>query len=453
MREFGATGATTRAMGQPGTVIGLRADGGEFPVEATIARAKVNGTTQFTVMMRDISERKRAEETKSQLEAQLRESQKMEAIGTLAGGIAHDFNNILGAIMGNVALARKGVGADDRALVSLEEINKAGERAKRLVQQILAFSRRQPQEMVDQPLRPLVEEVVKLLRAILPAGVEIATACAAHPLYVRADATQIEQVLLNLCTNAWHAMEGRAGRIEIRLDEVVLDAAAAGSLPGLQPGRHARLGISDNGKGMDAATQARIFEPFFTTKALGHGTGLGLAVVHGIVKAHLGAITIHSALGEGATFQLYFPAVAAPHAEALPEPAAPDPARGSGQHVLYVDDDEAMVFLVIRMLEGLGYRVSGYGRAEAALAAVRAHPGDFDLAVTDFNMPGLSGLEVAQELARIRADLPVVITSGYITEELSAAARAAGVRHLVYKPNTVDELSGTIQRLLGTAGT
>ena len=406
----------------------------------------------YYVMVLDITEPVRAEEVRDQLEAQLRQAQKLEAIGTLAGGIAHDFNNILGAIIGNAELARKDVGAGHRALVSIEEIYRASQRAKELVQQILTFGRKQPQQTRLIALRPVVEDAVKLLRATLPASVEIATAVSDIPLYVHADATQIQQVLMNLCTNAWHAMEGRAGRIEIGLDEVLLDAAAVSTLSDLQPGRHARLGISDNGCGMDAATQARIFEPFFTTKVVGQGTGLGLSVVHGIIKAHHGAITLKSAPGEGATFRIYFPAAAAPQAEALPEPAAaPGPARGNGQHVLYVDDDGAMVFLVTRMLEELGYRISGYERAEEALKAVRADAGDFDLVVTDFNMPGLSGLQVAQELARIRPGLPVVITSGYITEELRASALQAGVRHLLYKPDTIDELCQIIQRLLATA--
>ncbi len=399
----------------------------------------------------DITERKRAEAVRNALEAQLREAQKIEAIGTLAGGIAHDFNNILGAIIGNTVLARQDVGADHRALVSLDEIYKASQRAKDLVQQILTFGRKQQQELLSQPLHPVVENTVKLLRATLPTGVELVIKCADTSLHVHADATQIQQVLMNLCVNAWHAMEGRPGRIEIGIDAVLLDAAAVSNLSGLQPGRHVRLRVSDNGCGMDAATLARIFEPFFTTKPVDQGTGLGLSVVHGIVKSHHGAITVKSAPGAGTTFRVYFPAVATLQAEKLPAPAAPGPARGNGQHVLYVDDDEAMVFLVTRMLEGLGYRASGYERAVEALAAVRAEPEDFDLAVTDFNMPGMSGIEVAQELARISPELPVVITSGYITEELRANALQAGVRHLVYKPNTVDELCEVIQRLLETA--
>lgn len=408
----------------------------------------------YYAMGLDITERVHAEADRNQLEAQLLEAQKMEAIGTLAGGIAHDFNNILGAIIGNAVLARQDVGAGHRALVSLDEIYKASQRAKDLVQQILTFSRKQPQQLQIRPLGPVVEDAVKLLRSTLPAGVELAASISDIPLYVHADATQIQQVLLNLCTNAWHAMDGRAGRIEIGLETVALDAAAVSTLPGLQAGPHVCLSVSDNGCGMDAATQARIFEPFFTTKAVNRGTGLGLSVVHGIVKAHHGAISLESVPGAGTTFRIYFPAIAGPCAEALPKPAVAGSARGSGQHVLYLDDDEAMVFLVTRMLEGFGYRVSGYEIAEQALAAVRAAPGDFDLVVTDFNMPGLSGLEVAQELARMRPDLPVVITSGYITEELRANAHQAGVRHLIYKPNTVDTLCEIIQRLLiaGSSG-
>ncbi len=399
----------------------------------------------------DVTERKRAEEKRAELEAELREAQKMEAIGTLAGGIAHDFNNILAAILGNATLAKKDVGAGHPARVSLEEINKAAERAKSLVQQILAFSRRQPQDFIVQPLRPLVEDALRLLRATLPAGVNMQTEFAEAPLCVRADGTQIGQVLVNLCTNAWQALPTGSGNIEVGLDETELDAAAAQHLGGLAPGSYARLWVKDDGCGMDEATKERMFEPFFTTKSVDMGTGLGLAVVHGIVKAHHGAIAVDSAPAMGTRIDVYLPAVAAAAATSTRPAPVRMATNGAGAHVLYVDDDEAMVFLVTRMLQDQGYRVSGYGRGEAALDAVREQPEAFDLVVTDYNMPGLSGLEVAQELALLRPDLPVVITSGYVTEELAAGARAAGVRQVVYKPNTVDELCASIQRLLETS--
>jgi two-component system, cell cycle sensor histidine kinase and response regulator CckA len=453
MQAYRASGTTARAMGQAGfaaTLHALRSDGGEFPVEASISHVAVQGRELYSVVLRDITARVQAEATRHALEAQLRASQKMEAMGTLAGGIAHDFNNILAAILGNTALAKKDVsgGRDAEALVSLEEINKAGTRGKNLVQQILTFSRRQPQEMVIQPLAPLVAESLALLRATLPAVVSLEAALTENRLYVRADATQIGQVLMNLCTNAWHALKGSTGRIAVGLDGVRLDAWAAKRAGGLAAGDYARLTVSDTGCGMDEATLARIFEPFYTTKQVDQGTGLGLAVVHGIVQAHRGAINVSSAPGRGTMVEVLLPAVAAPVPATLPVAVAPAPTHGQGKHVLYVDDDEAMVFLVSRMLEDLGYRVSGFERGEAALEAVRAAPQDYDLVVTDFNMPGLPGTEVARELQRIRPDLPVVITTGYITEQLTAGAAAAGVRHVVYKPDTVAELCETIERLL-----
>jgi PAS domain S-box-containing protein len=406
----------------------------------------------------DVSLRKLAEAERDRLEALLRESQKMEAMGTLAGGIAHDFNNILGAILGNVALARDDLGPDHPAVASIEEIRKASERAKHLVLQILAFSRKQPQHFIDQPLQRVIEDTLGLLRSTLPAGVEIDASVDAAPLSVRADATQIGQVLMNLCTNAWHAVTrnggGKAGRISVGLDRVEIDTAAALRFGAVAPGKYARLTVGDNGPGMDAAIQARIFEPFFTTKPFGEGTGLGLAVVHGIVKAHGGAIAVTSAPGTGTRFEVILPTSDTQPAPALAPPASPLPAApaSANRHVMYVDDEPSMVFLVTRMLKKLGYRVSPFERPEAALAAVRADPAGFDVVVSDFNMPGLSGLDVAREVLQIRADLPVVIASGYITEELRAGAARLGVKQLIYKPNTVDELCQAIARVLESTG-
>ena len=408
-----------------------------------------DGTILWHGFIADITDKIAAQAAQAHLEEQLRNAQKIEAIGTLAAGIAHDFNNIIGTISGNTALARDDVGPGHKALESLDEIYKASQRARHLVHQILTFSREQPQQLANQPLRPLIEEAIRLLRATLPAGVDVATALAGSTARVLADATQVQQVLLNLGTNAWHALPERFGRVEVELQDVMLDADAVRDLPDLKPGAHARLRVSDNGKGMDAATLKRIFEPFFTTKPVGQGTGLGLAAVHGIVKTHHGAISVESAPGKGSTFSVYFPIVAAPadaeHAQTALAPVSP---RGDGQRVLYLDDDESLVFLVVRMLNRLGYRTHGYQDARLALDAVRADPGGFDLVVTDFNMPALSGLDVALELARIRPDLPVVITSGYITDGMRADALRAGVRQLVDKPNTVDELCGVVHQIL-----
>jgi len=407
-----------------------------------------SGEPIVRIALTDITERKQAEANLRGFETQLREVQKMESIGTLAGGIAHDFNNILGAILGNVALARDEVGAGHPALASLDEIHKASLRARDLVQQILAFSRRQPQQLVTQALRPVVEETRKLLRATLPARVELDVMLTDAPLHVHADATQVQQVLMNLCTNAWHALKDGVGRIGVGLDAVVLDAGAAQRLGGVPPGPYAHLWVSDTGTGMDAAIRERIFEPFFTTKPVGQGTGLGLSVVHGILTAHHGAIAVDSEPGQGSTFHLYFPAVEALPSVVSPQAAVPDTLRGHGEHVLYVDDDETMVIMVERILLRSGYRVSSYQDAQEAVAAVRDHPNAFDFVVTDFNMPEFSGLDVAHELARIRPELPVVISSGYITEELRAEAQSAGVRSLLEKQNTFQELSSLVGRIL-----
>jgi PAS domain S-box-containing protein len=405
--------------------------------------------TGFVGAQRDISERKQAQAERRALEAQLRESQKMEAIGTLAGGIAHDFNNMLGAILGNAELARGDLPAGHPALAGLEQIKKAGTRARDLVQQILTFSRRQPHELLNQPLRPLVEESLALLRSTLPARVQLKQLLGDDPVYINADATQIQQVLMNLCTNAWHALREGTGVITVGLGEVELDSAAAMAVGALVPGRYAHLWVRDTGTGMDAATRRRIFDPFFTTKPVGAGTGLGLSVVHGIVTAHHGAISVDTELGKGSTFHLYFPSqprgAQAPAAAAMTQPAV---LEGHGEHVLYVDDDEVMLIMVERLLQRAGYRTTCCQDAQEALLKVRANPQAFDIVVTDYNMPAMSGLELAQALASIRPDLPVVISSGYLSEELRSGAQRAGVRHLMQKQNAVEELSKLVRRAL-----
>jgi PAS domain S-box-containing protein len=419
----------------------------------------------------DISDVRQMEAVRDNLEAQLRESQKMEALGTLAGGVAHDFNNFITAIVGNTELVRQDLGPAHPALASLNEIRKVSKRAKDLVQQILAFSRRQVLERKVISLAPIVFESTNLMRAGMPAGLHLNILCAQDAPPVLADASQIEQVLVNLCTNAWHALQGNgSGQMEIRLEAYKHVSSATPGIPaplGLADGIYTRLMVSDNGHGMDEATRKRIFEPFFTTKPVGEGTGLGLAVVHGILQEHGAHLVVHSAVGQGTTFLIYFPAA---KVEPLTDTAKPQRKQisrrlrdaphgheqgaplldGQGKRILYLDDDESLVLLTTRMLERQGYRVSGHTDAHAALAEVAASAGQFDLVISDYNMPVMSGLEVARAILLIRADLPVVLTSGFITEELRASAPAAGVRELIYKPNTVEELGGVVMRLLTT---
>ncbi len=450
----------------------LRADGSLYPVEVHLQLVEHKNKRVFLAVILDITERKQAEAVRAALEGQLRESQKMEAMGILAAGVAHDFNNIIATIMGNTALAKNDVWTrPDDVLLSLEQIDKAAARAKNLVQQILTFGRKDMQTFVVQPVRPLVEESMSLQRSTIPPGVEFVARFTETPLYASVDSSQIVQVLINLCTNACHAMKDRAGRIEIEMAEVLLDQPATQALSAdLHPGRYVHLSVSDNGSGMDAATQAHIFEPFFTTKGVGLGTGLSLSVVHGIVKSHQGAITVESAPGKGTTFAVYLPAMAhvvnaadvvdvadvATPAEAervaVARPADAAHALGAsqvgGKRVLYVDDDEALVLLVQRVLKQLGYRASGYMAGHDAVEAIRFDPLGFDLVVSDYNMPGMSGLDVATEVRSIRPDLPVVIFSGHVTNQLRSDALRAGVREVINKADTVAEMCRNIQQLL-----
>jgi len=389
----------------------------------------------------DLSERVQAESRRQELEAQLREAQKLEAMGRLAGGIAHDFNNILGAILGNVALALEQLPPEHPATAHLGLIRIGGQRARSLVQQILAFSRRQPQELRTVALQPLIQESLALLRTAVPPGVQLQLRLSEEPLHVRADATQIQQVLMNLCTNAWHALQGRPGVVELGL--------AAERVAGQTPRAH--LWVRDEGVGMDAHTRGHLFEPFFTTKPQGQGTGLGLAVAHGIVMAHQGEIQVDSQPGRGSCFHLYLPllegAQPSPAQEPVPvPPARPDPVAGRGRHLVYVDDDEVMRLTVQGLLQRAGYRVSLCAEARQALERVAV--GDVDLLVTDFNMPGCTGLELAHRLRTLAPDLPVLLSSGHITEALRDEARALGVRGLLHKEQTLEELLPLVQQVL-----
>ena len=378
------------------------------------------------------------------LEDQLRESQKMEAVGQLAGGIAHDFNNLLSVINGNAQLALGELSRNHPAAPCLREIERAGSRATDLVRRILTFSRQEMQDRRVVKMQPVVEEAVKFLRAILPSMIEIRTSIEPDLPSVLIDPVQIHQVIMNLGTNAAHAMNER-GVLEIRLARIVVDEDLTRGYPELRPGEHVSLTVSDDGSGMDAATQQRIFEPFFTTKPQGTGTGLGLAVVHGIVRSHEATIAVYSTPGVGTTFRIYFPAVQTDAGEAEADTTAP--VRGDGQHVMYVDDEAALVSLVTRMLESLGYEVSGFTSPEAALQEFAARPDDYDLLVTDLSMPGMSGIEVAQRLLRIRPDLPVIVTSGYVRPSDESRALAIGVKAMLLKPNTIRELGTMVHQV------
>jgi two-component system cell cycle sensor histidine kinase/response regulator CckA len=429
-----------------GEMQALTASGTSVPVEVSVAFGETT-----TLFARDLTSRRRAEAQRNALEAQLRESQKMQAVGTMAGGIAHDFNNILHAILGNVELAKEDSALNGRAQESLREIEKAGRRARDLVRQILTFSRNAPPQRVPTTLAEVVHETERLLRVTLPPQVGLQLLVHPGVPAVLADPTQVEQAVLNLCTNAIQALQSQAdarGQIVVELQAEAPDPARCMRL-GLAPGVYARLAVRDNGPGMDAGTVERIFEPFFTTKQVGQGTGLGLAVVHGVMRSHGGAVDVQSAPGQGSQFLLYFPATDADATPAPSEPpAAPVEVAGQGQHVMYVDDDEALVFLIERLLRRRGFRVSTFTDPHAAIAALQQAPQAVDLVVTDYNMPGYCGVDLVRAARAIRGDLPVALASGYVTAEIEREALAEGARALIHKPNDVQELCATVQRLL-----
>ncbi|HXC02130.1 MAG TPA: response regulator [Opitutaceae bacterium] len=387
----------------------------------------------------DITERRTLEE-------QLRQAQKMEAIGTLAGGIAHDFNNILSAILGYTQLSQMVLKENPEVRGYLNAVLQASSRATDLVRQILTFSRQQPQERHLIQLQPVVEETLKLLRSSIPSTIEFDLSLATDAPTVLADATQIHQILMNLGTNAWHAMKDRPGRLQVKLEKYVVDAAQATSQPQLKPGLYARVSVSDTGRGMDPATLRRIFEPFFTTKPPGEGTGLGLAVVHGIMKDHDGAVTVYSQPGEGTIFHLYFPAHAGKAPTAIVEQGPVPP--GHGERVLFVDDEEVLVQLGQKTLTELGYEVEVATEPAVALAMVRADPQRFALVITDQTMPEMTGLVLAGQLLRIRPKLPIIITTGYNAALTAAQVEAVGIRQLLFKPITVQSLGTAVHAIL-----
>jgi two-component system, cell cycle sensor histidine kinase and response regulator CckA len=487
----------------------------------------------FTLV--DITARRNAQAQKEQLEHQLAQSQKLEALGTLAGGVAHDFNNILASILGNAELLRQDLGDEVREHDSLREIGVAARRGRELVRQVLAFSRRQPKVLTEVNVGEVLAESCRLLRTAMPSRVELVQQVASPSATVMADATQMGQIFVNLGSNALNAMADRSGRIEFRVERLLgSDFRVPEVFKGASPAGVVCISVRDEGCGMEASVQERIFEPFFTTQMTQQSTGLGLPVVLGIVQSHGGVIEVHSEVGVGTTFTLFFPAVkpsacrkapesagrhespaaselpavamATTHTTASPatgEPtnaptnpsasapasttahgtpgieqqgaadapsAPPEVARpaqerptpgssassgvgaatsavGDGQSVLYLDDDESLVLLVRRLLERKGFRVSAFTDQQSAIEAVREQPLGYAVFMTDFNMPGMSGLDVAHAVLAINPELTVALASGYITEDLQQQASAMGVREVVFKTDAVEAFCDVVARL------
>ena len=388
---------------------------------------------------KDVTEQKR-------LASQLQQAQKMQAIGTLAGGIAHDFNNILGAVLGYTDLALLEIPEENQVLRErLEAVLHAGMRAKGLVGQILAFSRQSETRRDPLEIGPIVKEVLKLLRASLPATIEIRQEIGHTPQVILADPVQIHQVLMNLCANASHAMQEGGGTLTVRVDEVTVDAHLAETNPELVPGPYVRLTVGDTGRGIEPAVMTRIFEPFFTTKEVGVGTGMGLAVVHGIVKEHGGAIVATSEVGKGTDFAVYFPRL---DTEELPRPQEERALPRGSERVLFVDDEPVLARLGEVMLGRLGYQVAAFTSSVEALAAVKRKPADFDLVITDLTMPTITGLDLAKRIRRLRPELPVLLCTGYSETAVEDAAKAIGIRQCLRKPLVSLELAMAVREAL-----
>jgi two-component system, cell cycle sensor histidine kinase and response regulator CckA len=380
------------------------------------------------------------------VEAQLRQAQKMEAIGTLAGGIAHDFNNILAVMMGYTEMSLSRTGDSEYVKNNLLKILTCIRRAGDLVKQILTFSRQTEQEKRPIELAPAIEEAVKLIRASIPANIEIRQNIADLPnRFVLAEPTQIHQVVLNLCANAAHAMRKTGGLLEVSLTEE--DTATPTCALVLPPGPCLKLTVRDTGCGIDPSILDRIFDPFFTTKEVGEGTGMGLSVTHGIVKSHGGAITVTSEPGSGATFEIYLPRLIDPVlAQEVAEDVEPVP-MGTGT-ILLVDDEWMLVDVGRKLLVKLGYSVEALTDSAEAMNLFRAEPHRFDLVITDLTMPRIMGLELAASILRIRPDIPVILCTGYNQNISGEDVKAAGITGLITKPFTLKTMGNAVRKAL-----
>ncbi|MFZ2633309.1 MAG: response regulator [Desulfosalsimonadaceae bacterium] len=405
----------------------------------------LNGSPHVLTITRDLTERKQAEEEKASLEAQLQQAQKMEAIGTLAGGIAHDFNNILTAILGYTELVISDLpqGSDTRG--NLEEVFKASLRAIDLVKQILVFSRQSETQLFPIRIHLIIKEALKLLRSSLPSTIEINQNIRALGT-VLADLTQIHQIMMNLCTNASHAMSENGGELSVSLIQVDVPNDKSGPMD-LPPGPYLKLTVSDTGCGMTPDVQNRIFEPYYTTKGIDKGTGLGLAVVHGIVQNHGGRITVESEPGNGSSFHVYLPEImdSGEDKETI-QAVAPD-AMGT-ERILFVDDESTIVEMGKKMLERLGYEVAGSTSGAEALELFRAKPDQFDLVITDMTMPHMTGDQLSGKLIEIRPDIPIILCTGFSEKMTEEAAKEIGIREFIMKPISRQVLSKIIRNVL-----
>lgn len=393
----------------------------------------------------DITIRKEEEQKRNFLEEQLLHSRKMEAIGTLAGGIAHDFNNILGAILGYTELAINALAKENQVKINLEYVLSAAGRAKELVKQILAFTRKADQEKKIIYMDHIIDEALRLLRSSLPATIELRAKIETGLNPIMADATRMHQVIMNLCANAGYAMREKGGLLEIALEEIILDPVLFNTKE-LEPGRYQRLSIKDTGNGMDAETKSKIFEPYFTTKKEGEGTGIGLSLVHGIVKSHKGEIIVDSEPGKGTCFYVFLPVT---DVKKVPvETKSLEPIQGGNERILLVDDEWTLVEMGKQMLERFGYTVEIKTSSKGALDVFCQNPDLFDLIITDQTMPVMTGIQLTQELRKIRPNIPVILCTGFSEAIDEENFKSQGIDAFVMKPIVMREIAAIIRRVL-----
>ena len=400
---------------------------GERAIELEVVVSPVTEPPGVLITERDITQ-------EVVLQEQVRQAQKMEALGTLAGGIAHDFNNILGAIVINTELALLDTEESCPARESLPLVLKAAERGKELVKQIVTFSHQRAWERNPLLIAPVVREALKLFRATVPGTVTVHETIRADSAIVEAHPAQVHQVLSNLCQNASLAMRNKPGRLEVKLDTVYVDSAMASRHSGLKPGPYVRMAVADSGCGMPREVLDRVFEPFFTTRSPGEGSGLGLSVVHGIVRSYGGAITAYSEVGKGSTFSVFLPLL--PQGTPPPEAMATPAAETGSERILLVDDDAAQLKSLARMLERLGYRITARSSGRTATAAFGKDPEAFDLVITDQTMPGMSGIDLARDLVKVRPDIPIILNTGFSEKVNGESVGKYGIRAFIMKPFT-----------------
>jgi PAS domain S-box-containing protein len=395
--------------------------------------------------LHDITDEKLLSLEKVDLERRLQQAQKMEAIGTLAGGIAHDFNNILGAVLGYTELAQDAVEKGSVVAADLDKVIESGNRAKDLVKQILAFSRQGDVERVALQPVLVVKEVLKMLRPSLPSTIEIRQNMSSDTGLIYADPTQIHQIVMNLCTNAFQAMEVLGGKLEVSVGEVMLGSADLVHEPDVVPGEFVQISVADSGPGIDVLLQEKIFDPYFTTKETGKGTGMGLSIVHGIVKSYGGVITLESGQGEGTVFHVYFPVV---EQDELPVKIEENGASAGSERILFVDDEPLLAEMGRDMLERLGYHVTMHTSSLDALETFQNQPNEFDLVITDQTMPGMTGVDLARRLMQIRLDIPVILCTGYSAIITEKQAKSMGIAEFAFKPVSQKALVSLIRKVL-----